>query len=272
MIMQEDFLNSERWLSLVFEGRNKEFGAYVSREESSDRHLKAMFIITVIALGLIFLPKVIKSMLPDHTDGIEQKGELKFTVFEQEPEQNQIKQIEVPPPLKLKASIIFTPPVIAKEVNNDEVAKTQIELTQTPAVISTVTIDGTQEGVDIATVKGNDEILGAATSENKPYVYVEVMPQFPGGEAALMKWLQDNMTYPAAAQEQNIQGRVSLRFVVKPDGSIDNVQIVKGLDPSCDKEALRVIKKRPKWLPGKQNGNSVSVYYSLPIVFKLNNQ
>jgi len=272
--MQEDFLNSEKWLSLVFEGRNKEFGAYVHREESSNRHLEAMLIITFVVLGMIFLPKVIKSPLSGPTV-IGQNGDVKITVLDQgqKQEQNQIKPIEVSPlTLKLKASVVFTPPVIAKVVNNEEVARTQIELSQTPAVISIATVDGTKDGIDIAAVKANNEILGEGTSDNKPFVHAEVMPSFPGGDVALMKWLQDNLIYPAIAIEQNIQGRVTLRFVVTADGSIDDVQVLKGLDPSCDKEALRVMKKMPKWNPGKQNGKAVSVYYSLPVVFKINNQ
>jgi len=270
--MQEDFLNSEKWLSLVFEGRNKEFGAYVHREESSNRHLEAMFVITVFVLGMIFLPKVIKSPLSEPTV-IGQDGDVKITILDQrqKQEQNQIKPVEVPP-LKLKTSIIFTPPVISKAVDDNEVAKTQLELTQTPAAISIATVDGTKDGIDIAVLKEHNEILGEETSEKKPYVHAEVMPEFPGGQTALMKWLGDNIVYPTIAQEQGIQGRVTLRFVVKPDGSVDDVQVLKGLDPSCDKEALRVVKKMPKWIPGKQNGNAVSVYYTLPVVFKLNNQ
>ena len=107
----------------------------------------------------------------------------------------------------------------------------------------------------------------------KPQIFshVEVMPQFPGGDAALMKWLSENINYPTIAQEQGIQGRVNLRFVVKPDGSVDDVQVIKGLDPSCDKEAVNKVKMMPKWVPGKQNGNPVYVYYQLPVTFRLQN-
>jgi protein TonB len=100
---------------------------------------------------------------------------------------------------------------------------------------------------------------------------VESMPVFPGGDAALMKYLSDNVTYPELAAEKGIQGRVVLKFVVKADGTIGDVLLVKSLDPVCDKEAVRVIKKMPKWTPGKEKGKAVAVYYSLPILFKLNN-
>jgi len=105
----------------------------------------------------------------------------------------------------------------------------------------------------------------------KIYPHVEVMPRFPGGEAALMKWLTVNMTYPTKAAEQGIQGRVTLRFIVTPDGSIEEVEVIRGIDPICDKEAVRVVKTMPKWIPGKENGEPVYVYYSLPIVFRLQN-
>ena len=96
-----------------------------------------------------------------------------------------------------------------------------------------------------------------------------IMPQYPGGEAAILKYLGDNTVYPFDAQQQNIQGRVVLRFVVTPDGSIDSVQIVKSVDPSLDNEAVRVVKRMPKWTPGKENGKPIYVYFAIPITFRL---
>ena len=273
--MPKDFdLNSDQWLALVFEGKNKEYGAYVQREESSNRHLFAILIITAVALVLIFLPTLIKSVLPAKGD-VGQVTDVTLSnidLNQQVSEENQIKQIVVPPPPELKATVAFTPPVVTKDENirDDELMKTQQELTETKADISVATVEGVQGGtVDIADLQEHKVVV----EDTKPQIFnhVEVMPQFPGGDAALMKWLQDNMTYPTIAAEQGIQGRVTLRFVVKPDGTIDDVNVVKGLDPSCDKEAMRVVKKMPKWIPGKQNGNPVYVYYSLPVVFRLQN-
>jgi len=109
----------------------------------------------------------------------------------------------------------------------------------------------------------------AAKDEKVIFNHVEVMPEFPGGINALMKFLQDNLKYPEEAQKQGIQGRVALRFVVTPDGSVDDVQVMKSLDSLCDQEAVRVVNLMPKWIPGKQNGDPVYVYFSLPITFKL---
>jgi len=98
--------------------------------------------------------------------------------------------------------------------------------------------------------------------------YIEVMPQFPGGDTALKKWLSDNIQYPKEYAESSIQGRVVLRFLITPDGSTDDVEVIKSLDSLCDNEAIRVVKAMPKWIPGKQNGNPVYVRYVLPITFK----
>ena len=273
--MAKDFdLNSQRWLALVFEGKNKQYGAYVQREESSDRHLKAILIISIVALALIFLPGLIKSVLPAPKD-LSQQTDVTLSDIDLKqdvPPENQIEQIKVPPPPELKATVAFTPPVIKKDedIKDEDLMKTQQELTDTKADISVATVEGTQGGtVDIADLQEHKVVV----EETKPQIFshVEVMPEFPGGEKALMKWLSENISYPAIAQEQGIQGRVSLRFVVKPDGSVADVQVVKGLDPSCDKEAIRVVSKMPKWIPGKQNGNPVYVYYSLPVVFRLQN-
>jgi len=110
-----------------------------------------------------------------------------------------------------------------------------------------------------------------ATNQDKPpvFTFVENPPSFPGKEEALFKWLKDNIIYPEPAAREKIQGVVNLRFVVTPDGSIEDVTVTKSLDPSCDREAVRVVKKMPKWIPGKQNGNPVHVYFNIPVRFSL---
>ncbi|MCE5205307.1 MAG: energy transducer TonB [Porphyromonadaceae bacterium] len=103
------------------------------------------------------------------------------------------------------------------------------------------------------------------------FVVVENQPEFPGGNAAMMKFLSDNIKYPVIAQENGIQGRVICNFVVERDGSITDVQVVRGVDPSLDKEAIRVIQQMPRWTPGKQRGQAVRVRFTLPVVFRLQN-
>lgn len=103
------------------------------------------------------------------------------------------------------------------------------------------------------------------------FVVVEEQPEFPGGQSAMTKFLYDNIRYPIIAQENGIQGRVICNFVVERDGSITDVQVVRGVDPSLDKEAVRVIGQMPRWKPGKQRGAPVRVRFTLPVVFRLQN-
>lgn len=106
--------------------------------------------------------------------------------------------------------------------------------------------------------------------ESEVFVIVEDMPEFPGGELALRKWLSSNIKYPTIAAENGIQGKVYVTFVVDKDGSISNATIVRGVDPSLDQEALRVVNQLPRWKPGMQRGKPVRVSYTVPINFQLN--
>jgi TonB family protein len=108
-----------------------------------------------------------------------------------------------------------------------------------------------------------------AKASEDVFQHVEEMPRFPGGEAALLKWLSNNIDYPESASEQGIQGRVILRFIIRSDGSVDDVMVVKSLHADCDAAAVRAVKTMPKWIPGKQNGIPVAVYYNLPVQFKV---
>ena len=116
--------------------------------------------------------------------------------------------------------------------------------------------------------KNSKAQTGKVTNE-KPYNLVQNMPQFPGGDMALLNFINKSLKYPIDAQNKGIQGKVILRFVVNSDGKVGQVEILRGLSPSTDKEAIRVVNSFPKWTPGVQNGKSVSTYYVLPITFRL---
>lgn len=105
--------------------------------------------------------------------------------------------------------------------------------------------------------------------EDDVFEIVQQMPEFPGGEKALMQWLSKNLKYPAAAAEQSIQGKVHVQFIVNKDGGIVDTKVLKSVDPSLDKEALRVVSSMPRWRPGKQNGKLVRVKYTIPVVFRI---
>jgi TonB family protein len=117
-------------------------------------------------------------------------------------------------------------------------------------------------------VSETPEVVPASAAE-EVFTHVEEMPRYPGGDDALMKYLSDNIVYPVSASDSGVQGRVVIRFIVRSDGSVDDAQVVKSLNPECDKEALRAVEEMPKWTPGRQKGAPVDVYYTLPVVYRL---
>lgn len=268
-------LNSSEWRDIVFEGKNKSYGAYELRSSSSKRHVVA-FIVVLVFVGVVAaLPAFLDAVKANQQmAGIDESFELSniANVEEQVPEENIIRQETAPPPPPLKATIQFTPPVITEDskVNEDKEMKAADELIESKVQISIATVEGTNDknAVDIAELKEHKVIVEDKEPE-KPFVSVEQMPQFPGGDVELMKFINGGIKYPTIAAENGIEGRVVIRFVVGKDGNVSDVQVVRSLDPSCDKEAVRVVKTMPKWVPGKQNGRNVPVYYTLPVLFKL---
>lgn len=270
-------LNSSEWCDVVFEGKNKQYGAYKLRQSSSKRHIVAFLVILVFAGFVSALPGLISEIkkLAVNQENIDETFELSNIPVEQEiPEENKIAQETAPPPPPLKTTVQFVPPTIAKdeEVSDKDVMKSQDEIQESRIQISVASVTGTSDkGIDIAELREHKVIVEEKPVEEKPFVTVEQMPTFPGGEAEMQKFIREHLRYPVVAQESGIQGRVTLRFVVSKTGAIENVTVVRGIDPSCDKEAVRVVQSMPKWIPGKQNGMNVPVYFNLPIQFKLQN-
>ena len=175
-------------------------------------------------------------------------------LFEEEVEIQQTTQETTPPP---------PPPPAVQEVE----------------VLNVVEDDVETESIEINTEDEKDVEVVIAPPFEAPveeeeeeviFMVVETMPEFPGGQQALFKYLSENVKYPVIAQENGIQGRVICQFVVNKDGAIVDVEVVRsGGDPSLDKEAVRVIKSMPKWNPGKQRGKAVRVKYTVPVNFRL---
>jgi protein TonB len=271
-------LNSSEWCDVVFEGKNKQYGAYKLRQSSSKRHVVAFLVILLFAGVVSALPGLvseIKKLTQNQQENIDETFELSnIPVEDNIPEENKIAQETAPPPPPLKTTVQFVPPTIAKdsEVSDNDVMKSQDEIQESRIQISVASVQGTSDkGVDIAELREHKVIVAEKPVEEKPFVTVEQMPTFPGGEIEMQKFIRDHLKYPVVAQEAGIQGRVTLRFVVSKTGAVENVTVVRGIDPSCDKEAIRVVQSMPKWIPGKQNGLNVPVYYNLPIQFRLQN-
>jgi protein TonB len=258
-------LTSLEWRELVFQGKNKEYGAYKLRSDSDRRHNIAMIIIAVVAVVGFSLPKLIEMATPKQK--IVNVDIMKMSTLDKPEVKNDIKKVQpVEPPPALKSSIKFVAPVIAKDEEVKEEFKSQEQLTNTKVAISIADVKGNDEnGKDIADIKQ------AVTQEveDKVYTVIEQMPQFPGGESELLAYISKNIKYPVIAQENGIQGKVTVRFVVTKTGMVDKVEVLRSLDPACDKEAIRVVKTLPRFIPGKQNGVNVSVWYTLPVVYKL---
>ena len=161
-----------------------------------------------------------------------------------------------------------------EKVKKEDEIKTQDELKETETAFGQKDNEkGTEDRNVTKTLK--DEVV-VEKKEEKPkevkeevFRSVEQMPQFPGGEAALMKYLQSHINYPPMAAENNVQGRVVVQFVVDKTGKVGEVKVVRSVDKDLDKEAVRVCKSLPKFTPGRQNGQAVSVWYTLPVTFKL---
>lgn len=268
-------LNSKEWTDIIFEGKNKAYGAYTLRRSSGKRHRFAFILVGAIAVAAFSVPMLFKylNLGGDKEDvGAVEMTNIKLDKPEVKKE-DQIKKLEAPPPPELKSTIKFTAPVIKKdeEVKEADEMKSQEQLIENKATISVADVKGTNEetGVDIKTLQENKVVVAEKEEPEKVFEVVEVPPSFPGGEAELMKYLKDHINYPVVAQENNIQGKVTIQFVVGRDGSVQDVSVARSVDPSLDKEAVRVVKSMPKWIPGKQGGTAVRVKYFVPVNFKL---
>ena len=278
-------LYDPKWIEMVFEGKNKEYGAYVLRSGTSSRNLKSLLILFIAAalIGGYLVYKIqADKAAAERTAYMEQLelSKLKEQAMNEKKEDKKVERPKIEPIKELpqvRETQKFTAPVIKKDelVNEDNQMKAMDELDANTAVgtkdqegTKDRTIEAAREAVvEAAPVEVKDEVQQVVTQ--KIFEVVEQQPQFPGGQAALFSWLSQNIHYPPVAEENGIYGRVVVSFVVETDGSISNVQVVRGVDPSLDKEAVRVTKAMPKWVPGKQNGQAVRVKYNLPVTFKL---
>ncbi len=276
-------LTSREWREIVFEGKNKEFGAYKLRESSPARHTKAIVsVLIAVAIILVLLILSVSGVFSkpeeeqittatvqeittvDTEEEIEEEPEEEF-VLPPEPE-----EIVAPEEVANQQQVTDLLIVEDDKLEEDKQVKNQEEVLDNEAAVGAVDItEGTN---DLNKIIIKDEVIAAPkVEEEQPMniAMVEQKPEFNGGEAAMYKWLSDNIVYPSAASEEGVQGRVVVEFVVGKDGSITNVRVVRPRHPALDKEAVRVVKAMPKWIPGRNNGQPVKVTYTLPVTFKL---
>lgn len=276
-------LYDPKWVEMVFAGKNKEYGAYQLRKGTSGRNIKALLILVIAAalVGVFLAWKVIEQKQAEEQQAYMEAMEL--AKLQQQAKKEEKKKEPVKPKVEMKKEIPvaretqkFTAPVIKK----DELVKEENQVKQMDKLDDKVAV-GTEnkEGVKDRTVEAvrNDIAVAAPPPPPAPkpevatkiFDVVEEMPSFPGGNGALMSYLSSNIKYPVVAQENGVQGRVIVSFVVERDGSISDVRVARSVDPSLDREAQRVVKSMPRWKPGKQNGSAVRVKYTVPVVFRL---
>ena len=276
-------LYDPKWVDMVFAGKNKEYGAYQLRKGTSGRNIKALLILIIAAalVGGFLAWKVIEQKQAEEQQAYMEAMEL--AKLQEQAKKEKKKPEPIKPKVEQKKEIPvaretqkFTAPVIKK----DELVIEENQVKQMDQLDDKVAV-GTEnkEGVKDRTVEAvrNDIAVAAPPPPpapkpevaNKVFDVVEEMPSFPGGQGALMAFLSSNIKYPVVAQENGVQGRVIVGFVVEKDGSISDVKVMRSVDPSLDREAQRVVKAMPKWKPGKQNGSAVRVKYTVPVVFRL---
>ena len=276
-------LYDPKWVDMVFAGKNKEYGAYQLRKGTSGRNIKALLILVIAAalVGGFLAWKVIEQKQAEEQQAYMEAMEL--AKLQQQAKKEEKKKEPVKPKIEPKKEIPvaretqkFTAPVIKK----DELVKEENQVKQMDKLDEKVAVgtenkegvkDRTVEAVrnDIATVAPPPPPAPKPEVATKVFDVVEEMPSFPGGQGALMQYLASNIKYPVVAQENGVQGRVIVSFVVERDGSISDVRVARSVDPSLDREAQRVVKSMPRWSPGKQNGSTVRVKYTVPVVFRL---
>jgi protein TonB len=265
-------------LDIIFDHRNKSYGAYQLRRSYPQylgRALGYGMLLIIFLFALPYLSNVVSDAFKKAEKPIDVVAELgpPPDIDPNNPPPPPPPPPPTPPP-PTRSTVQFVPPVIKKdeEVEEQEI-KTVEELVES------------KEDIGATTEKGNDELPPAlndnpselvieqpkAPAEEKTYEMFDIQkpPSFPGGDGELLKYLAQNIKYPPLARENNIQGVVALTFVVNRDGSVSDINIVKDIGGGCGKEAVRVVGDMPKWSPGEANGHPVKVRFTLPVRFKL---
>ena len=275
-------LSSQEWRDLIFDHRNKDFGAYTLRKNSVGRHNKAMIVVVIFIIVVVILAYVVKG-IQQAIEENKPKDEIEQVVVnidmatdEPEEEEEVQERYEEPEPEALPEEILNTVKVTEILIAEDEDVKAEDEIKSADELQETETAFGQtnfDQGTDDRNVvrEHKDEVIVEEKTPEPEQVFtaVEQMPAFPGGDAELMKYLSTHINYPPMAMENNVQGRVIVQFVVTKTGKVGEVKVVRGVDRDLDNEAVRVVKSLPDFIPGRMNGQAVNVWYTLPVTFKL---
>jgi protein TonB len=265
LIMFDNLRDTLDFDDLLFEGRNKEYGAYQLRRKYNAVIVAGILIAVLLVSATIVLPFIISP----HSDKV-LTGGFSYVQVTMENLDPPVDEIIVPPPppppeaSRMTEVVKYIPPVVV-----DTVLPMEPKQATTDEFLMQSTTDNNLEGR--GTGSGDEVFTGqGGTETNEPFFQVEVMPAFKGGDLNRFRdWVSKRTNYPQAAIENKIQGRVFLTFIIETDGSVTNVTLVKGVDPLIDNEAIRAIQSSPKWSPGLQRGQPVRVRYSMWLNFAI---
>jgi len=263
-------LNSEEWCDLVFENRNKEYGAYYLRKTSTCRYLLALSIVMAATIVVVLLLKIIPfgRMQQTMTEYEMKPIELSNLIMMEENNNNQAQvRVKTEEKLSLKELTAFTPPIIAKDETVEiqdlkELQETNLAPDSTDA--SALKEDSLLLQREITKLNQEEEDTSVAVDEKNRNA------QFQDGKTALLRYIYQNIHYPPAALKQRINGRVVCSFIVNEDGSLSDITLVQGVYVFLDDEVLRVVRSMPVWKPALKDGKPVKIKYVMPVVFKLN--
>jgi len=258
--MANEKVNAPAFDDIVFKARNKEYGAYSLRKRYNRTVLVALVIGIIIIATAVITPYINAKALDNKSKRAEREVEIKMENLDQPNEVVAPPPPPPPPPADVVQQQKYVPPVVVDSVKpEDNVQFMTADEAQTEVKNTEVTEVPTE-------VK---EEVQEAEKEEVPFVVVEEMPMYPGGDVELLKYIGEHTNYPEVAKENNIQGRVIVRFCVTAKGGVSQVSILKGVDPELDAEAIRVVNTLPAFKPGKQGGKPVPVWYMVPITFTL---
>lgn len=257
--MAKDKLRIPAFDEIVFANRNKEYGAYALRKKYSRNMVIATIIGLVIMCTVVITPYLNAKALENKQQQTERQVEIQMENLDQPTETVAPPPPPPPPPSDVVQQARYVPPVVVDSVKPEEATQLM--------TADQAQIEVQDEEVEI--VEEIKEEIQEQEVEAEPFVVVEEMPMFPGGDPALLQFIAENTQYPEVAKENNIQGRVIVRFCVTSKGTVDRVSVLKGVDPELDKEAIRVVQTLPSFKPGRQGGKPVPVWYMVPINFTL---
>jgi periplasmic protein TonB len=261
--METNFANQKipRFDEIVFASRNKLYGAYVLRRTYNHNLIVALAISVAAMTFLVVTPYLNAKAGADRARAAERQVLITMENIEQ-PLDKVAPPPQPPPPVDLEQLQKYVPPQVVDSIKPEEMKQLMTADQAETEVINKEVIEVVQQ------VK---EEVQEEEVEPEPFIVVEEMPVFPGSEGGLMKYISENLRYPEEARENNIQGRVTVKFCVTSKGGVDMVSIFKGIDPQLDAEAIRVIKSLPAFKPGRQGGKPVPVWFSVPIIFQIAN-